>query len=103
MKNYHSLLIFVLMSTFCFGQQLSEVEKKIIATVNANNDEAIEFLKGVVNLNSGTLNLEGVKAVGDYMAKGFEEIGFETSWIEMPAEMNRAGHLFAETKGDSGK
>ena len=103
MKNYHSLLIFLLMSTFCFGQQLSEVEKKIIATVNANNDEAIEFLKGVVNLNSGTLNLEGVKAVGDYMAKGFEEIGFETSWIEMPAEMNRAGHLFAETKGDSGK
>jgi glutamate carboxypeptidase len=85
------------------GQELSEVEKKIIAAVAANKAEQLDFLKAVVNINSGTLNLKGVKAVGDFMAKGFKDIGFETTWIDMPAEMNRAGHLFAETKGDGGK
>ena len=33
----------------------------------------------------------------------FENIDFETIWIEMPEEMNRAGHLFAKTEGKKGK
>ena len=103
MKYCYCFLLILWTPLLSFGQELSEVEKKIIATVNENNDEAIEFLKAVVNINSGTLNLEGVKEVGDFMAAGFDEIGFETTWYDMPADMNRAGHLFAETKGNSGK
>lgn len=93
---------------FCFigsvsAQKLSKTEKKIIARIEANNAKAIEFLEEVVNINSGSLNLAGVKKVGDVFGAAFDEIGMETTWIPMPAEMNRAGHLFAETSGKKGK
>ncbi|TLF45538.1 M20/M25/M40 family metallo-hydrolase [Maribacter aurantiacus] len=85
------------------GQKLSRTEKKIIKSIEANNPDAIGFLEKVVNINSGTLNLEGVKKVGAEFNSAFGDIGFETNWIPMPAEMNRAGHLFAETNGSKGK
>ena len=55
-----------------------------------------------MNINSGTLNLSGVKEVGDVFSDAFQEIGFNTQWIEMPEEMNRAGHLFASIDGNKG-
>ncbi|KAA2218386.1 M20/M25/M40 family metallo-hydrolase [Maribacter flavus] len=85
------------------GQKLSGTEKKIIKSIEANNPDAIGFLEKVVNINSGTLNLEGVKKVGAEFNSAFGDIGFETNWIPMPEKMNRAGHLFAETKGTKGK
>ncbi len=48
------------------------------------------------------MNHEGVKKVGIVFQEAFDEIGFDTSWIDM-AEVNRSGHLFAETNGDKGK
>lgn len=93
---------------FCFvgsvsAQNLSKAEKKIIKSVETNNAEAIGFLETVVNINSGTLNLSGVTEVGKVFGSAFEAIGMETTWVPMPSEMNRAGHLFAETKGKKGK
>ncbi|GGG13988.1 peptidase M20 [Dokdonia pacifica] len=90
-------------SAFAKAQQLSKPEQQLIAQVSKNNPEAIQFLEEVVNINSGTLHLEGVKEVGDVFTKAFQNIGFDTQWIEMPPEMNRAGHLFATTKGNKGK
>lgn len=85
------------------AQKLSKQEKKIVQSVSKNNDEALGFLKRVVNINSGTLNIEGVKQVGSVFKVAFEGLNFETKWISMPNEMNRAGHLFAETTGGKGK
>lgn len=85
------------------AQKLSRTERKISKSVSENNDEALAFLEKVVNINSGTLNASGVKKVGDVFSNAFAELDFETSWIDMPEEMNRAGHLFAETKGTKGK
>ena len=85
------------------AQDLSPTEQRLIATVSANHDEAIDFLKTVVNINSGTLNIDGVKAVGAVFSTAFDDIGFETRWIEMPDSMRRAGHLFAERRGEKGK
>tara|TARA_R110002073_G_scaffold93546_3_gene218381 strand:+ start:9349 stop:10608 length:1260 start_codon:yes stop_codon:yes gene_type:complete len=85
-----------------FSQKLTRKEKKILKTIEVNNAEAIEFLKDVVNINSGTMNHEGVKKVGDVFAKAFEAIGFKSSWYDM-SQVNRSGHLFAETSGDKGK
>lgn len=85
------------------AQDLTNTEQQLIATVSANHDEAIDFLKTVVNINSGTLNIEGVKEVGAVFSTAFDEIGFDTRWIEMPDSMRRAGHLFAERRGDKGK
>ena len=102
-------LIFLLyISLFSFGssltaQKLSRIEKKIVKKVNSYEQEAIDFLEKVVNINSGTMNLEGVKAVGQEFNDAFQTIDFDTRWVEMPAEMNRAGHLFASINGDKGK
>ncbi|MFD2588991.1 M20/M25/M40 family metallo-hydrolase [Croceitalea marina] len=85
------------------AQNLSRTEKKILSTIELNNTEAISFLEKVVNINSGTLNPKGVKQVGMVFKDAFENIGFDTKWIDMPLEMNRAGHLFAETSGEKGK
>lgn len=98
-KSVTLLLVFL----FAFSinaQKLSKLEKKIIKQVEFNNDEAILLLKKVVNINSGTLNLEGVKKVGVVFSDEFKNIGFTPSWITMPDEIGRAGHLFCElTKG----
>ena len=98
----------ILLSVFTIGygvnaQRLTRVEKKVLRSVENNNEEAIAFLEKVVNMNSGTLNLNGVRTVGAVFAESFKSIDFETRWIDMPQDMNRAGHLFAETKGSKGK
>ncbi|UCD62205.1 MAG: M20/M25/M40 family metallo-hydrolase [Flavobacteriaceae bacterium] len=104
--NYRRLTSLLLVLFFCAqlpAQKLSKVERKLVKTIEANNNEAIDFLELVVNINSGTLNAKGVKKVGMVFKDAFENIDFETIWIEMPEEMNRAGHLFAKTEGKKGK
>lgn len=85
------------------AQKVSKAEKKLLKSIEKNNAEAISFLEKVVNINSGTLNTKGVQEVGAVFRDAYDEINFGTSWITMPPEMNRAGHLFAETKGTKGK
>ena len=96
MKN----LFFILFSSIFIlnlnAQKLTKLEKDIIKHVESNNDEAILLLEKVVNINSGTLNLAGVKKVGDIFSDEFESIGFKPNWISMPNEIGRAGHLFCE-------
>ena len=84
------------------AQKLSRKEKKIISIVQKNNDAAIQLLEQAVNLNSGTMNLEGVKEVGMLFKGQFDQIGMDTKWIDL-SNLNRAGDLFAETKGNKGK
>ena len=113
MKSYNHLpktfkapffiLLICLLATTSAVAQLSRTESKIIKKAQAYNDESIVFLEQIVNINSGTLNLTGVKQVGIVLAEEFKAIEFNTQWIEMPEEMNRAGHLFASTEGKKGK
>jgi len=96
-------LFTVLLLTNINAQKLSKNEKKVVKAIEQNNAGAISFLEKVVNINSGTLNIKGVEMVGREFASAFEDIGFESTWIPMPEEMHRAGHLFAEIKGSKGK
>ena len=98
-----SVLLFLFFCVQLPAQKLSKVERKLVKTVEANNSEAIKFLENVVNINSGTLNAKGVREVGMVFKNAFENINFNSKWIEMPEEMNRAGHFFAETEGTKGK
>ena len=84
------------------AQNLSKTERRIIQTIEKNNDGAISFLEKVVNINSGSMNLEGVKEVGDVFYAEFEKLGFDVDWHDM-SDVERAGHLFAEAKGKKGK
>lgn len=106
MKRICTLKIVVVCITSCVltinAQNINRIEKKIIKAVESNNTEAINFLKEVVNINSGTMNHKGVKQVGDVFANAFQDIGFEPIWYDM-SEVNRSGHLFAESKGTKGK
>ena len=104
MKN--SFLVSLPLILFFFSaqaQKLNRTEKKIIKKVELLNIESINFLEKVVNINSGTLNKKGVREVGNIFNKEFKSIGFKTQWIEMPEEMNRAGHFFANISGNKGK
>ncbi|MBX7124314.1 MAG: M20/M25/M40 family metallo-hydrolase [Cyclobacteriaceae bacterium] len=89
----------------CAGQdaKLSKKEKEILAFVDRNHPESVRLLERAVNINSGTLNLSGVKEVGKLFGEEFRKIGFGIRWIDMPPAMNRAGHLFAERRGTKGK
>jgi len=95
-------LSFLLMLNISFSQKLTKTEKKIIKKVTVNTSESIDFLKKVVNINSGTMNHKGVKEVGMVFKEAYDQIGFKTDWIDM-ADVNRSGHLFAEISGSKGK
>ena len=97
MKHFTTaLLISSLAVSNASGQALSANERRMREWIQANAAQETAFLEKVVNINSGTLNIAGVKAVGDEFAKEFQALGFETRWISLPPEMNRSGHLFAE-------
>lgn len=103
MKVFAGTLVLLVLSTSLFAQKLSKTEKKVIAIVDQQMDEAISFLEKIVNINSGTNNLEGVREVGRVFKQELDAMGFESRWIEMPTDMKRAGHLQSERKGVKGK
>ncbi len=75
----------------------------MIAWIDAHTEDAIELLEETVNIGSGTMNHDGVRQVGVVMRRELDAMGLETEWIDMPPDMNRAGHLFARTDGDGKK
>lgn len=77
---------------------LSPTEKKLVTAAAAENARAIELLEKLVNINSGTMNLEGVEQVGKMLLPEFEQLGFNVKWVPMSA-VGRAGHIVAEHKG----
>ena len=81
------------------GARLSREEQSIDRTVTAEAERSVALLERLVNQNSGTLNLAGVRAVGDMLRPEFEQLGFEVRWSEM-AETGRAGHLVATHRGN---
>lgn len=102
-KHILSALVVIAIHGVCQAQKLNRIEKKIVKQVQAMDSESIDFLEKVVNVNSGTLNKKGVREVGTLFDRAFKSIGFNTDWIEMPEEMNRAGHFFASLDGTKGK
>ena len=94
------LIVSVLLIVFDQGIcQLSKIEKKIVNSIDSNNKKFIELLKESVNINSGSMNFEGVKRDGMLLKPYFEELGMEVNWVDGSA-FNRAGHLIATIKGN---
>ena len=85
------------------AQSLQPIEQKLIKKIDEHYPAMMELLKNSVNINSGTFNVAGVKAVGQLYAKELEKIGFSIEWINMPDSIKRAGHLVATRKGNKGK
>ena len=81
--------------------QLSKAEAKMAETVDAEYERSVALLEKMVNQNSGTMNFDGVRKVGDMMRAELEPLGFKVEWKDMAAA-KRAGHLIARKKGKKG-
>ena len=78
--------------------QPTPAEQTMVRTVAAEHDRHIALLERMVNQNSGTLNLPGVRVVGDMVRAELEPLGFTVRWVDM-AETGRVGHLIATHEG----
>src|SRR5580693_2694443 len=83
--------------------QLSPAERQLTDFVDAHIDASIRLLTNSVNINSGTLNSEGVKKVGALYAAELQKLGFTIEWVNEPDSLHRAGHLVATHIGKKGK
>ena len=90
-----ALFLSVTLAPVTHAGSLSAKEQAMVDWIDAHQDEAIELLAETVNIGSGTMNHAGVRAVGEVMSRELEKLGLATRWIDMPPEMDRAGHLFA--------
>jgi glutamate carboxypeptidase len=83
------------------GTQLSALsveEIKLVGHVDAHLDEGLALLERVVNINSGTQNLAGVRQVGAIFRAELDRLGFTTEWVD-GSSWQRAGHLVANHPG----
>ena len=85
------------------AQALAPAERRIAAWVDAHTAEAIGVLQRTVDVNSGTLNLAGVRDAARLYEPEFAALGFTVRWIPMPDSLHRAGHFVAEHAGTRGK
>src|SRR6266705_2271324 len=80
---------------------LSRVERRAAAEVDRNAPGALALLERAVDINSGSMNFEGVRAVGRLLQPEFEALGFATQWVD-GSGWGRAGHLIARRSGRDG-
>ncbi len=104
MKNRLSVFaaILLLFSLNAFAG-LNADERRMVEWIDVHAEDAIELLAETVNIGSGTMNHEGVRDVGDVMFRELEQLGLATEWVEMPPEVNRAGHVIARKTGKGKK
>ncbi len=97
-------IIFLLLMAFTRDtsaqSNLSLDEQQLVTFIESGVEDAISFLEEIVNINSGSMNFSGVRAVGAAFADELEPLGFKTWWVDGEA-FGRAGHLFA-SRGHTG-
>lgn len=96
----HVLVSPLLAALFSLGAHAQDAvplspAKAMTAYIDAHQQESNDLLAKLVEINSGTHNLEGVRAVSDIMKAQLSDLGFQVRWIPMD-EVKRAGVLVAE-------
>ncbi|MBP6702772.1 MAG: M20/M25/M40 family metallo-hydrolase [Vicinamibacteria bacterium] len=98
MTSIPALLLLALAAAQNAPTALSPAERALTAFVDKDYDRALALLERVVNINSGTMNLAGVREVGDALRPEFDALGFKTVWVD-GTSFGRAGHLIADHPG----
>lgn len=88
----------LLFSSSAWPAAQDATERGLVNSVRKSEVEAFALLEEIVNINSGTMNFEGVKKVADVVRPRFEALGFDVRW-EDGASYGRGGHLIAERAG----
>jgi len=96
-------LAFLNLAHAAAAAEFSADEQRMLDWIDAHTEDAVELLEETVNIGSGTMNHDGVRKVGAVMRRELDALGLETEWVEMPAEVNRAGHLFGRRQGQGKK
>ncbi len=78
---------------------LSPEERRAVEWIDRHAEEELAALRAVVDVDSGTSNLRGVREVGMLFERRLAALGFATRWVSLPEAMRRAGHLVAERLG----
>jgi len=93
-----ALLLFTIPGASALADFSAE-EERMLNWIDAHAEDANALLEEIVNISSGTMNHQGVQDVGAVMRRELDALGLETEWVEMPPQVNRAGHLFGRKKG----
>ena len=89
-----SVLLTVLLAASASAQTLTATERAIARAVDTRNAEGLALLERVVNINSGTNNIPGVRAVGEIFVREFQALGFNARLVQ--GTPDRGPHLVAE-------
>lgn len=81
--------------------QKKSIERQIVKSVDKHTQESLNLLRKAVKINSGTMNFDGVRKVGELFKAELEQLGFKTELTSGEA-YGRAGHLIATRIGKSG-
>lgn len=80
--------------------ELDHTERQIVKHVKQNIPQALKEIEQAVNINSGSLNIDGVKQVGVLTSDQLKAIGFDVKWLDGSA-FSRAGHVLATHESKS--
>ena len=103
LTTYLALAALLPLAPRTLDAQLNAEEQEIAMYLEHHSEEAVALLDRIVNVNSGTMNFEGNRAVAEILIPEFEALGFEARWVPLPAEVDRSGHLVAVRRGTQGK
>lgn len=92
------LFLFLLLTGPAALAEVTPAERRMIETIDAEAERSITLLERMVNQNSGTLNFDGVRRVGEMIREELEPLGFDVDWVNM-SEAGRAGHIVATHQG----
>ncbi|MBU2929132.1 M20/M25/M40 family metallo-hydrolase [Winogradskyella psychrotolerans] len=103
LKPSYKFLFFI--TVLCFSllgfSQNNRKEKSIVKAVDQHTEKAIALVKKTVNINSGTMNFDGVQEVGQLYKSELDKLGFKTE-LTKGDTYGRAGHLIATRQGKKG-
>ncbi len=103
---FHAISRALVLTLVCIAAARADLDPReadIARSAAAGQAAAEALLARVVDIESPTENVAGVRAAGEVFAEELRAIGFRTRWVELPPEMKRAGHLVAETGGAKGQ
>jgi glutamate carboxypeptidase len=91
----------IVLAASASAQTLTATERAVAQAVDRHNAQALALLERVVNINSGTNNAAGVRAVGEIFVREFQALGFDAQLVQ--GSPNRGPHLVARHAGPGPK
>lgn len=93
--------MFIIVAIVCLpltAAALDPTESSVVEWIRDREEPALQLVERLVEINSGTMNFDGVRRVAEVLAAEYESLGFDVEWVD-GAAFARAGHLVARHRG----